>query len=322
MPDNTNAIEAKLDRYRSRASAGQTNRAWATFAAAGSVAASSGTAEAVIVHVTPPSPVSVFAPGANSGSSRSVDLVDNSILAPGLDLEIGIIDTGGGTTYGGSFRSVRAFLDGLDNGSDFRIAVNGYGSAARALSSGQNVSTGALDFSRASNIVAGAFVTPPYSTYPLFLGDFAHGGSGLVGFRFGSTPVPRYGWIRIDVETTPAGLPFRLSLLEWAYELDVNTPIAAGDTGAPTPDPAGDYNDDGVVDIEDYTVWRDSVGQSAGALPNDEDGGVIDNDQYTTWVNNFGATESGGPAVPEPIGLLLLATGSAAVSTVRAARRG
>ena len=67
---------------------------------------------------------------------------------------------------------------------------------------------------------------------------------------------------------------------------------------------AGDYNNDGVVDAADYTVWRDNLGAAAGTLPNDVDGGVIDTDQYTTWSNNFGAQlPSSTSAVPEPSAL-------------------
>ncbi|QDT69074.1 hypothetical protein MalM25_20010 [Planctomycetes bacterium MalM25] len=73
---------------------------------------------------------------------------------------------------------------------------------------------------------------------------------------------------------------------------------------------AGDYNEDGVVDAADYSVWRDNEGQPAGTLPNDVDGGVIGQDQYDTWASNYGATSASlAVAVPEPTavsGCLLL----------------
>ena len=73
---------------------------------------------------------------------------------------------------------------------------------------------------------------------------------------------------------------------------------------------AGDYNKDGIVDAADYTVWRDSVGMSAGTLPNDPAGGVIGQNQYDQWKNNFGATASSSAlnsaSVPEPSTLWLL----------------
>lgn len=70
----------------------------------------------------------------------------------------------------------------------------------------------------------------------------------------------------------------------------------------------GDYNDDGVVDAADYTVWRDNEGAAAGALPNDLDGGVIGQAQYDTWVANFGASlpAIGASAIPEPTAAVLM----------------
>lgn len=71
----------------------------------------------------------------------------------------------------------------------------------------------------------------------------------------------------------------------------------------------GDYNDDGVVDAADYTVWRNSLDAPAGTLLNDVDGGVIGAAQYETWKDNYGTTSGNGPAnaVPEPMTLTLLA---------------
>ncbi|QDT67441.1 hypothetical protein MalM25_03390 [Planctomycetes bacterium MalM25] len=69
---------------------------------------------------------------------------------------------------------------------------------------------------------------------------------------------------------------------------------------------AGDYNNDGLVDAADYTVWRDNEGAPAGTLPNDADGGVIGTAQYDTWRNNYGDTLPAlSNAVPEPGGLVL-----------------
>ncbi|MEN1681288.1 MAG: hypothetical protein AAGJ46_17000, partial [Planctomycetota bacterium] len=80
--------------------------------------------------------------------------------------------------------------------------------------------------------------------------------------------------------------------------------------GAPL---GGDYNGDGVVDAADYTIWRDSVGASAGTLPNDIDGGIIGVDQYLTWRTNFGYQSGPAPAavVPEPASLLFVLAAAA-----------
>jgi hypothetical protein len=74
----------------------------------------------------------------------------------------------------------------------------------------------------------------------------------------------------------------------------------------------GDYNDNGVVDAADYTVWRDNLGGAAGTLTNDVDGGMIGQAQYETWKANFGMTTAmgqgalGHDAVPEPAAWILL----------------
>ncbi len=81
----------------------------------------------------------------------------------------------------------------------------------------------------------------------------------------------------------------------------------------------GDYNNDGVSNAADYTVWRDSAGGAAGSLPNDVNGGVIGQPQYDTWANYYGDTTpdpfaaTSSVTIPEPTSValagLLLACG-------------
>ena len=62
----------------------------------------------------------------------------------------------------------------------------------------------------------------------------------------------------------------------------------------------GDYNDDGVVDAADYTLWRDG-----SPLANETESlGVNDSADYNAWVANFGATSTESQAVPEPRSVL------------------
>jgi hypothetical protein len=64
----------------------------------------------------------------------------------------------------------------------------------------------------------------------------------------------------------------------------------------------GDYNNDGIVNAVDYTVWRDNLG-SNNDLPNDGDIGTpISSLHYELWKSNFGQTAgtSSSTAVPEP----------------------
>lgn len=79
---------------------------------------------------------------------------------------------------------------------------------------------------------------------------------------------------------------------------------------------AGDYNDDGFVNMADYNTWRDNLNAAAGTLANDIDGGVISEAQYLTWRANYNgdsATTASlhSGAVPEPAAVWILAFASA-----------
>ena len=59
----------------------------------------------------------------------------------------------------------------------------------------------------------------------------------------------------------------------------------------------GDYNSNGTVDAADYSVWRDSVGQTGTNLAADGDGNeVVDDEDYTVWKSNFGQPADDGAA--------------------------
>ena len=65
-----------------------------------------------------------------------------------------------------------------------------------------------------------------------------------------------------------------------------------------------------MVDAADYTVWRDSLGQSGSGLAADGDGNrIIDAADYVLWKTNFGQTAGSGSAAiilaPEPSTMLL-----------------
>jgi hypothetical protein len=85
---------------------------------------------------------------------------------------------------------------------------------------------------------------------------------------------------------------------------------------------AGDYNGDGIVDAADYTVWRDTFGQSVTAHSGaDGDGSAtIDDGDYQVWIDHFGEHSPGAgtgarasSAVPEPSGICLALVGLFAV---------
>jgi hypothetical protein len=74
----------------------------------------------------------------------------------------------------------------------------------------------------------------------------------------------------------------------------------------------GDYNNDGVVDSADYTVWRDQLG-SLASLPNDNTPGVAQDD-YDRWTTQFGTASDSltlaASSVAEPSSTSLLIIGT------------
>lgn len=73
---------------------------------------------------------------------------------------------------------------------------------------------------------------------------------------------------------------------------------------------AGDYNRNGVVDTADYTVWRDTFGQTGMNLWADGNGDThVDATDFGIWKQNFGQSLGGSASaipVPEPANLLLV----------------
>ncbi|MCO6046777.1 SGNH/GDSL hydrolase family protein [Aeoliella sp. ICT_H6.2] len=77
---------------------------------------------------------------------------------------------------------------------------------------------------------------------------------------------------------------------------------------------AGDFNGDSLVDLADYTVWRNNLGATDDSLINmaGDDVPGIDAGDYVVWKDNFGSwqpptTSPSAPAqVPEPGGLVLV----------------
>lgn len=85
----------------------------------------------------------------------------------------------------------------------------------------------------------------------------------------------------------------------------------------------GDYNNDGLVNAADYTVWRDNLGSSDAALNGNGTGdasGLVVQADYTLWANNFGAPGAGpssASAVPEPTAVGLILVGLAGLACRR-----
>jgi aryl-phospho-beta-D-glucosidase BglC (GH1 family) len=65
----------------------------------------------------------------------------------------------------------------------------------------------------------------------------------------------------------------------------------------------GDFNYDGTVDAADYTVWRNTQGETGAGLDADSNiDGIVNELDFAAWKANFGATQGSGSlaSVPEP----------------------
>lgn len=93
----------------------------------------------------------------------------------------------------------------------------------------------------------------------------------------------------------------------------------------------GDYNNDGAVDLADYTVWRDTLASTTDLRANGDNSpaseGVVDHADYVVWQTNFGhrvdtaSLASATNAVPEPAAWVLAATCSLAITATRRLRQ-
>lgn len=88
----------------------------------------------------------------------------------------------------------------------------------------------------------------------------------------------------------------------------------------------GDFNNDGMVNLADYTVWRDNLGGDAAVLNGNGSGNAtVVVEDYSLWKANFGTSSGGGGPlaatnVPEPRAALLFGIVAAGLAALR--RRG
>jgi hypothetical protein len=83
----------------------------------------------------------------------------------------------------------------------------------------------------------------------------------------------------------------------------------------------GDFNSDGVVDVADYTVYRDNLWTTGPTNPADANGdGVVTTTDYAVWKAYYGTTTAGTAlTIPEPSALVIAGVTSILVATRRRA---
>jgi T5SS/PEP-CTERM-associated repeat protein len=89
----------------------------------------------------------------------------------------------------------------------------------------------------------------------------------------------------------------------------------------------GDYNQDGTVNAADYSVWRNSLGQTGSGLAADGNGDTrVDEADYALWKLHFGETFGSGAggasqfATPEPASYVLVLSAILACARIRRVR--
>lgn len=60
---------------------------------------------------------------------------------------------------------------------------------------------------------------------------------------------------------------------------------------------SADYNGDGSVGAEDYTVWRDSLGSETNLAADGNGNGIIDEGDYRHWRQQYGQVQSSGASL-------------------------
>ncbi len=86
------------------------------------------------------------------------------------------------------------------------------------------------------------------------------------------------------------------------------TVLTVGEVPTSTP---GDFNNDGVVNLADYALWRNNLGAADDVVINNAGDGLpgVDSADYEVWKLHFGESDSAGveaARVPEPGGVVLL----------------
>jgi beta-glucanase (GH16 family) len=226
----------------------------------------------------------------------------------------------GGTNASGAYQNVVAAP-----GQEFEGSIWAFAPSSDSILGNQNFTTLTLQFVNSAGAVIGSVNFSPGTNQeetPIFDGRDPN--------------MPEDQWVQYTANAlAPAGTAFArinaffVQLLHDGNMLDGGavwfddaslvrlTPDAA-------PGLAGDYNNDGVVDAVDYTVWRNNLNDPTEAdLNNNGDGGDVGPTDYTWWKQRYGNTAAGAggiSAVPEPSTIAVIGLGLMGVLAVRRRR--
>jgi hypothetical protein len=320
MGARSNGLEIQLDQYV-RAAVGQlkglvagtrwTRRRWSKFAAVGSATlASPSITSATIVHVVPPTPISVDVDLQN-GLAFDVDGDGD------LDLTVGAGQEG----------TIPLLVAGLASGIGQNIVVgqSPLNSQGRMLIERYDLGSPVVPFGAIGGSVVRTSIVGSAGGFGNGMWSLSDTGYAGVGLWNAGQSQRQAGWLKI--RTRPSGHRLdKVEVLEWAYETVPGRSIIAGDTGSGVSTPLpGDYNGNGTVGAEDADLWRSKFGTAANPAGSGADGngdGRVNAADFIVWRNHANAG-SGSQAqtleVPEPTALTLgvLALGAAGIAALR-----
>lgn len=304
------AYQSMISRHASQSADGpvESLTGWMKFAAAtGASLAGATSVDAAITHVVPPAPIRVV---ADNNQGQVIDL-DNDLQN---DLRIGAGKSGG--PVGTNFWSGTA--QGLYDAA--LIGDYGFGSSGSTLFAVRQFADGA-EIPAVQPSLFGSFLRASTTAFGIPYGAIGNWGVaevGIAGVILDINSQPRVGWVKIRTESLSGRLR-AISVLEWAFQTVPGASIKAGQTSGPL---LGDYNNNGSVGPEDYTVWKNTFNSNltAGTGADGNSNGKVDAADFTVWRDRqtvFGSASAA--AVPEPtaVSLGVLALGAAGVAALR-----
>ncbi|MCO6047153.1 dockerin type I domain-containing protein [Aeoliella sp. ICT_H6.2] len=218
----------------------------------------------------------------------------NSVMAGDFSEFINLLDLQVNTTTG---------IVTLSNANDAPISIDGY-QIQSASNSLDPVAWNSLDEQGLDSLGDGAGES-------WFQGGGSNAGDVSEGFLLGTTTLDHNEAISLgnlyDETVDGQDLVFRFTSDSGTFRGKVSY-VSGGVTG--------DYNEDGLVNLADYVVWRNNLGASVapGTGADGNGDGTINAADYSEWKNNFASPLSSPlnastQSVPEPATALVVVVG-------------